>query len=220
MSKEQYERRKAEDGRRNQDQQPKRGPGRSSWRHPDYIARFTFWVATFTFVLAGVSLIQVWAFIQSERAAIYPYVDRIDPTPVVSDQPIAIDVTIINNGRAQAFFSEARVAVWAGTSLPNKPDFSKATFVVSGVIPPQGRRHVRFGPVEEAFNWAQIKEIDNGTAKLWVYGYVTFTDDFSLFGAKSVGFCGIYLPPKLANIAKPPGPPIADCLDPNYVYYK
>ena len=176
-------------------------------------------VGLFTIVLAGVGGIQAWAFIQSERAAIYPQIDRIDPTPVVADQPIAIDVSIINNGRAQAFFSEARVAVWAGTYLPDKPNYSTAKFVASGVIPPQSRRYVRFGPVDQALNWVQIDDIDRGAAHLWVYGFVKFTDDFSLFGSKTVAFCGVYLPPKQASTAKPPeGPPIVECDNPNYDY--
>src|ERR1041384_245575 len=113
-TKEQYESRKAEYRRRNEHKQAKRGFGGRTWRHPDHIARFTFWVAAFTCCLAVVGFIQAWAFIQSERAAIYPEITRIDPTPVISDRPIAIDITIINSGRAQAFFSEARAAVWAG----------------------------------------------------------------------------------------------------------
>jgi hypothetical protein len=184
------------------------------------MVRWTRYVGIFTGVLAIVGAFQVWAFIQSERAALYPYFDRIDPTPVVADQPIAIDVSIVNNGPVQAFFSEARVAVLAGTFLPNKPDFSKSKFVVSGVIPPHGTRSFRAGPVDQAFNGGQINDINRGSAHLWVYGYVRFTDDFSLFGPKTVGFCGIYLPPQEASIAKPPGPPIAECENPNYVYYK
>jgi len=181
------------------------------------MVRWTAVVGIFTGVLAVAAAVQGWAFIQSERATIYPQIERISPIPLVSDQPMFVDVTLINSGRAQAFFSEARVGMWGGKSLPNKPDFSHSKFAVSGFIPPGNRRYFTVGPIEPAFNWAQIDDINRGNNFfLYIYGFVKFTDDFSVFGPKIVGFCGQYEP---SQIGKAPGAtPISDCQNANYEY--
>jgi hypothetical protein len=81
-----YKRRQAERGRREQDIKAKRGLGKRTFRNPDRMVRFTWWVATFTFCLACVAFIQAWAFVQSERAAIYVQINGINPLPIIPDK--------------------------------------------------------------------------------------------------------------------------------------
>ena len=67
-TKQDYERKKADKKSQNYRGEPLTGLGKNTFRHPDRMIRFTWWVAVFTFCLACVGFIQVWAFIQSERA--------------------------------------------------------------------------------------------------------------------------------------------------------
>jgi hypothetical protein len=179
------------------------------------MVRWTRVVGVFTFVLTIVGGIQAWAFIQSERAAIYVELVRIFPLPVAEKIPLSVDISLINTGRAQAFMSEIRVKFWAGEELPKTPDYS-TEFTTSGYVPAGHTRYMTIGPTTEPFfNWAQANDINQGAWKLYVYGFVKFIDDFSLFGAKTTGFCGVYQPSQMGHT---PGTPMSQCDNENYEY--
>jgi hypothetical protein len=185
------------------------------------MVRWTRAVGVFTGVLAIVGVVQSWAFIQSERAALYVNVEAIIPNPIVADKPITVAITVFNKGRSQAFITDGRAELgFYYYDIPDKPTFKKPIYPLNGPIPSdKGYRHWQIGP-SDVLNWAQVEEIEIGRTKVAVFGYVTYVDDFTMFGPRSVGFCGIYdsKPEQQKNIL--PVPPFSECGKPAYVYYK
>lgn len=161
--KEHYERNRSEEKRRDQDEKALRGFGKRTFRHPDRIIRFTWWVAAFTCGLVCVGFIQAWAFIQSERAALYVNIEAIIPNPVVADKTVTVAITVFNKGHAQAFITDGRAEVgFYYFEIPDKPTFKKPTYSLNGPIPSdRGYRHWQLGP-SEVLNWAQVEEIEAG----------------------------------------------------------
>ena len=169
----------------------------------------------FHFRLVGSGGIQAWAFIQSERAAVYVRVEKIIPTPIVADKPLFMAMTVLNNGNSQAIITEGIMQLSFYYDMPDKPSFLKTAFDLTGVIPAHGTRFWQLGP-SEVLNWAQVGEIESGKMKVVVFGFVSYVDDFTIFGPHRVGFCGIYEP----NQSVLPLPPLSECNKPAYVYYK
>jgi hypothetical protein len=211
-----YKRRHAERERRMQDIKAKRGFGKRTFRNPDRMVRFTWWVAAFTFCLVCVGFIQAWAFIQSERASLYVNILNIDPFPIEPARPFSIRLSVTNTGRSQAIIVEQKTKVWVSLNLPEKPDLADVKFkVVGGLVPAGGTRFLINGPLSPTLTGFQIEDIGRGLLKLYIFGYVKLTDDFSVFGVRTLGFCGIYDP-----FAKSTdnGIPVNQCDNPNYSY--
>lgn len=57
-----------------------------------------------------------------------------------------------------------------------------------------------------------VRQIMDGTIKLYIYGWTTYTDDFTLFGPVRRGYCGVY------NPKGPPGNDFEGCGKPSYIY--
>jgi hypothetical protein len=177
-------------------------------------------VGLFTIVLAGIGGIQSWAFIQSERAAVYVNIETIIPSPLIADKPVFVAVTVFNNGRSQAFITEGITQLSFYYKIPDKPEFLKTAFNMTGAIPSQGGHRLwQLGP-SEPLNWATVGEIESGNAKIVVFGKLAYVDDFTIFGPHRIGFCGIYdsQSERAKNIL--PVPPFSECEKPAYVYYK
>jgi hypothetical protein len=216
--KEDYERRKADQKSRDEQKQSLEGFGRKTWRHPDKIIRFAWWLAAFTFSLAAVTLLQSLAFIQSERAALYVNVENVTPLPFIADKPFAIELAYLNIGRAQAFMLEGKANAQVHKSLPEMPVFEATSSIMRGAVPAQGRRYFWTASMDRLLNWAEVAEIERGTLKLYIFGYAKYVDDFSIFGPRTVGFCGVYNPAGHSSI--PGRIAIEECDNPNYVYNK
>jgi hypothetical protein len=197
------------------DKQATQGFGKKTYLHPDKITRFTWWVSIFTGCLFATSLIQALAFIQSERSSIYLSIEQIDPYPIPEDKPFSVVISAINAGRAQAFIAEAKAKVWVGKSLPENPNYADVEFSTRGAVPAQGRRYLQIGPLQPTLNWAQIGDIERGALKLYVFGYARYTDDFSVFGDRTIGFCGVYNPSRQRSATSLP---MDECDSSKYVY--
>lgn len=176
--------------------------------HDRALVRWTGVVAVFTIVLAFVGGIQTWAFIQSERAAIYPQVERI--MPFEADKTPVIIFSTLNTGKSQAFIVEIKIKPWIG-ELPDNPDYSGSESGGGIFLPPQGKRLLQMGPLV-SLHWGQVDDIKRGALRLYVFGYLQFTDDFTFFGPKIIGFCAV-------NVAgSAPGSIFEDCQRPAYSY--
>jgi hypothetical protein len=173
-------------------------------------------VAVFTVVLACVGAVQTWAFIQSERASLYVNILSIEPFPIQPARPFSIRLSVTNTGRSQAIIVEQKTKVWVSLNLPEKPDLTDVKFrAVGGPVPAGGTRFLVNGPLSPTLTGFQIEDIGRGLLKLYIFGYVKLTDDFSVFGTRTLGFCGIYDP--FAKSADG-GIPINQCDNPSYTY--
>lgn len=178
--------------------------------------RWTRVVAVFTAVLASVGGIQTWAFIQSERASLYVNILSIEPSPVQPLRPFSIRLSVTNTGRSQASIVEAKTKGWVSLSLPEKPDLADINFrAIGGLVPAGGTRFFVNGPLNPALTGFQIEDIGRGVLNLYIFGYIKFTDDFSVFSTRTLGFCGIYNP----SVKSTDGLiSINQCDNPNYSY--
>jgi hypothetical protein len=180
------------------------------------MVRFTWWVAAFTFCLACVGFIQAWAFIQSERASLYVNILSIEPFPIQPARPFSIRLSITNTGHSQAFIVETKTKIWVSLNLPEKPDLTDVKFAAAGgPVPAGATRFLVNGPLSPTLTGFQIEDIGRGLLRLYIFGYIKFTDDFSVFGPQTLGFCGIYDPFAKSTDG---GIPINQCANPNYTY--
>jgi hypothetical protein len=187
-AKDEYERRKKDDECRRQNDKALRVFGGGSFRHPDRMVRFTFGVFVFTGLLSIVALIQAWAFIQSERAFLAMEAITIQGGMQVG-KPLITKLTFKNSGRSPAtdVVIHYNSSVLPLPSIPEfGPNFTDVPPIVSG-----GNTIVSFGP-PQLMEEAHIQEFKSGKSSFYVWGYVSFRDDFSIWSSREVGFCAVF----------------------------
>lgn len=177
---------------RQRTQQPKKGPW---WLfHQEPIAGFTGWVAIFTFFLMTAAGFQAWAFVQSERAFVFP--TNVEFTgPLTPTQPLSFNLEIRNSGKSPAFIEEL-IAVVTHGPLPEVPFYG----------PMEGRIRIGFSPVTPngkiiepldfgpAWGVETATKVRDGHMAFYLYGRIEYRDDYSLFGPKHSAFCFRYNP--------------------------
>ncbi len=193
--KEEYERHKANHDRRGEQKQALIGFGKRTFRHPDRIVRFTWWVAAFTCALAIVGFIQAWAFIQSERAFLAVVGLVMDGGPPQEGATIVrFFITIKNSGRSTASIDDGAINIRFGP-LPKQVSYMPAPLIAFGPITPD---NPNTGPAEftlpHAINRADADAIKAGTLQFSIFGFIKYSDDFTLFRDKTMGFCFYYTP--------------------------
>lgn len=173
-------------------------------------------VAKFTFILCFVGAMQVWAFVESERAFIYPWVTLSQNALSVGKQ-IVVTLNTHNGGHSGAFLVDANVT-YSLEPLPKEPHYIRgdvnavsgplpAGMAVRGETPLHGTDGKPLIPDQTA-----IDALTNGTIPFYVFGWVKYTDAFSWFGPKISGFCGKYTP------GHSPDNAFYNCGQPAYVY--
>jgi hypothetical protein len=181
------------------DQPPRR---RGFWGRlvDEPVALFTAVLALFTIVLTVVGGIQAWAFIASERAFVSitsPDLSRIATAP---DQPFEIPLVAVDSGRSTARVTAFNVTLM--TSLPAKPQYVPIShFSIKPLMvntPEILLYRAKPGPWLWKLSKPEIDKIENGDQQLFVFGYVKYRDDYSLWGDKETGFCFLYIPKPIA----------------------
>jgi hypothetical protein len=152
--------------------------------------------------LAVVGIIQAWAFIQSERAFI-GFLGIISPFELVPEIPITAQAKIKNAGRSTAFVIDANVTTTITLDpLPKNPSYERdnsAAIEVAGPLTAGQEQIVTLRPrlpdgTRAALDARLAQAIESGSEKMYFFGYVEYTDDFSLIGARTTGFCVRYVP--------------------------
>jgi hypothetical protein len=165
----------------------------------DPIALFTAFVALFTCVLTIISGVQAWAFIASERAFVTVARPDLSLIAKAPDQPFQIPLVVVNTGRDTAIATGFNVTLM--TSLPEKPQYipiSHASIKPLMVNTPEILIYrSRPGPWIWKFSKSEIDKIENGDPQLFIFGYIKYRDDYSLWGDKETGFCFRYIPKPL-----------------------
>jgi hypothetical protein len=161
------------------------------------VSLFTAVLALFILVLTLVGGIQAWAFIASERA--FVSVSSVDFSQVGNspDQPFEIPVTAVNSGRSTARVTGFNITVIMN-SLPSKPQYIPISyFSIKPLMvnsPEILLYRARPGPWPWKLSKAEIDKIESGEQKLFIFGFVKYRDDYSLWGDKETGFCFLYIP--------------------------
>jgi hypothetical protein len=227
-AKEEYERRKAEQARRDQERVAKRGFGKNHFRHPDRMVRFTFWVAAFTFCLAGVGFFQAWAFIQSERAFVGLDAIQLLDGDFIPDAPLRYALVFKNSGKATAFIDEVVTVTPISPprySIPREPAYLMLPDQMTG--PRVGALGAivaggTFNYVREVFvidgsqplvlhDW-EVGLLKTGQSMLRIYGYLSYSDDFTFLRNRVTGFCFYY------DYRFKQKPTFDTCTEPAYTY--
>ena len=112
INRENYERRRDAQRQVRMVARPFTGLGKRSFRHPDPSVRFAFGVFVFTGLLFFVAALQAWAFIQSERAFVFPSKTDFSNWPlVVGENPLEMYIEFNNSGKSAAAFKDFTVAI-------------------------------------------------------------------------------------------------------------
>lgn len=185
--KENYERRKADEKDKKKQEQALSGFGRKTFRHPDRIIRYAWWLGAFTLWLVIVGAIQSAAFITSERAIVA--VSAVTINSPGDSSPLIVTIDFKNAGRSTAtasvdtFFSDKQ--------LPVEPDYIRGIQIGANslIIPPGGVSYVGF---KINLSSSEIASIRGGQTPLNLYGIVRYIDEYSwiiFYAKKTIGFC-------------------------------
>jgi hypothetical protein len=158
-------------------------------------------ITLFTLVLMIFTGIQVWAFVASERA--FVGLTGIGSTTLVPLIPVVLNIRIRNAGRGVAFVIDSNTTLWLRDApLPTTPEYNRqnANSRLNGSLPAGSDYNAKFWPFSDGgvpftFTQQQIEAINTGRMLLYVYGYVTYRDEFSyIFGSRTSGYCVVFDP--------------------------
>jgi hypothetical protein len=154
--------------------------------HPFTLVEPIVW---FTGLLALIAGIQTYAFIQSERSFLV-----LDSIAIISPEnavPVEISIVIKNGGKsgAQGTLYISKVFF---KPLPDSPDYRnmEPTGLPPIVESGNARKTISIPLPTNVF----MTDITSGNTPMNIYGYITYTDDFSWFGNRVTGFCATYNP--------------------------
>ena len=178
------------------------------------MVRWTRAVRLFTFALAVVAALQFWAFVQSERAFLSVAGVSIDGgLPKAGDPTPHVVMQIKNSGRNTAFVDRVLLDEAYGLNGPlsQKPNYKDETD--PGVPPPipADTTVPRNNHLPKTFTQDEIDAVKAGKNRLALFGYITYTDTFWLFGSRTTGFCYTYSP----DVSQ-----LATCPERAYTYVK
>jgi hypothetical protein len=180
--------------------------------------RWTKVVAIFTAVLAIVGALQFWSFVQSERASLSVVgIAFMGGLPQAGTKSIHLVVNIRNSGRSTALVPEAAFNLRFG-SLSDRPDYLPGIKIAIAPIPADGitNTHAEFvlpNPIAKT----DADNISSGALQISFYGYIKYSDEFGLFGHKTLGYCSYYV--AVPTLPTPSGSEQFDtCTEPNYTY--
>ena len=200
-------------------------PALNWWRHPvrwfrslDSTEKFTFVVAVFTAVLALATCVQVWAFIQSERAFLVVDNPRFRTGEPTADRPDLI-MTLKNPGKKVAAVQEFIATYQLGLHAQelheetqnkyNKTDFGKSLVAPGNEITISGN----LANGKAIFTEQVINDLLRGEDSFYIFGDIKYYDGYNIFEPSEIGYCFSYLPPNQREVDT-----FAVCKDPKYTY--
>jgi hypothetical protein len=169
-------------------------------------------IELFTAVLCVVAGVQAWAFIQSERAFVFPFhVQFVAPLAVAEVQPISLALEMRNTGRSTAKVSNLVAVVTH--QLPQVPNYENGLDRGKFAFPPIPGN----GQITQELNfrtWGSktMIEVRDGSRPFYLFGEITYTDDYSFLSGRSSRFCFAYI----ANRDDPTKANFRNCLEPQY----
>jgi hypothetical protein len=151
-------------------------------------------IPIFTAMVAIATVVQVGAFIKSERAIITVSDVHFAKEPVAGLNPLPIFFEMKNSGKSTATVDVLRAAITHGP-LPPIPEYGgAASFTIAPIVPSDSAQRVL--PFATAWNQQTTQQVKAGTLPLFIYGVIDYHDDYSGWFAanRETGFCFIYKP--------------------------
>jgi hypothetical protein len=154
-------------------------------------------IKIFTAVVAFATVVQVWAFIKSERAIIIVSDVHFAKELIVGLNPLPIFFEMKNGGRSTATIDVLKAAITHGP-LPPVPDYlGSARFAIAPIVPNDISQRI----LDFETGWGQQTNegVKTGTLPLFLFGVIEYQDEFSvglswLVGPRETGFCFVYKP--------------------------
>jgi hypothetical protein len=189
-----------------------------SWRDGPLIW-FNGLLTLFTALLVAITAIQVWAFIVSERAFLLEWTNFVSPSPLTAGQKLSFTINVQNTGRSSATIVDADTTVMlVKTELPEEPSYAGLNGSRLPSIVPTGLSFSGTTPVikpdgsEITLSQDDVDKLNSGDLKFYVYGWMSYSDDFTVFGPVKHGFCGVFVP------NRPAANDFVSCGRPKYTY--
>ena len=161
-------------------------PDHSITRWTRVVARYTGWLAFFTAFLAIVAGLQFWAFVQSERGFLSVTSLTINGGfPQAGNPSVRVFFQIRNSGRTTAFPERAVLAMRVG-QLSAKPEYGDEPQVALPPVPadsPANDHDVI--ALQRALTQDEIDAIKAGAIRMSLFGSITYSDTFGLFGKRT-----------------------------------
>src|SRR5579863_2304567 len=165
------------------------------------IDRFTFWIAVFTFFLFMSTIVQVLAYIESERA--YLVIEDINfmrGEPSGDEGGLGLVMVIKNVGKHEAVVKELNVKSGVfiiQKQLPDYPNYVNEHPIRTVIppIPPQEQRTAFMSEAPQEFAIPRedvLKGVTSGNIPLRVFGFIDYGTGYWFSGR--VGFCFVYVP--------------------------
>lgn len=174
-------------------------------------------IEVFTGLLAISTTVQVWAFVQSERASIAPVAVGLLPVTITAG-PLVVGVQLKNSGKDTALIQENYLEFKIAEYLPTFPLYgtnphqSRVILLPDAVLSTGGA--ARTNNIPAIIRAGEVDSINSGNTHLWVYGKIVYRDRYSfVFGSQVIGYCFEYIP---AN--DPRAGMFNGCDAENYVY--
>ncbi len=170
-------------------------------RPVDLTMPFAGWVVVIlTAVLALTAGLQAWAFMQSQRAFVFPTAANFTGPLVANVQPLSLYIDISNSGESAAKIED--LTAFVTHHLAPRPQYDEGPLrikVASPPIPAGGtlRRILHFG---EPWGEDTTSAVKGGTMRFYMYGRINYRDDYSLglgalgLGVRQSDFCFVYVP--------------------------
>lgn len=179
----------------------------------DPVARFTRLLAVMTGLVALTAALQVVTFVMSERA--FLTLSEVSPhqAPLAAGKPLNLLLEIRNGGKSTARVDQLNVN-YRMQDLPETPEYpSTSTQLFSAPILPGTSTTFGVGDESKVVSPEQFNGIIAGTTKFYLFGFIRYADEFSLFGYRVTGFCLLYAPAGDPNSIK-----FTTCNKRRYVY--
>ena len=137
-------------------------------------------------------------------------------SPIAVNNPVAFALIIKNGGHSTADIADANVTISIGAyDLTKTPTYVAGNNSILGQIVFGADFHATFRPHDpfRIYSAEQVAGLQNGTIRLFIYGYISYTDDFTIRGPNTVGFCAYY-----NRLNTEPLGPFDTCNNKNYIY--
>ena len=158
---------------------------------------FRLSIPIFTAVVAIATVVQVGAFIESERAIITVSEVHFAKALVAGLNPLPIFFEMKNSGKSTAMVDVLKATITHGPLLPTPVYGGTPRFTIAPIVPNDtSQRILNF---TTGWNQATTEEVKAGTRPLFIYGVIEYHDDYSRhwwwFAAnRQTGFCFVYRP--------------------------
>ena len=152
-------------------------------------------VEVLTAVLAFAALVQLWGYINGERA--FVYAENVTLLRgLINVDPLPMRLEIRNAGKSVATIKEVVAAITQGplAEVPRYAEAPKFAFppaVSGGVV----KRPLSFD-LNGGYKEAKVSLLRSGKERFYLYGVIRYGDGYnfpSIFGYKETGFCFLYV---------------------------